>query len=398
MKIAYFDAGAGISGDMAVGALLDAGAARLGLDRLRAALGLLGLHGYAVDLARVRVGAVRAASFRVSVDATHQGARDWRAIRGMIESAGTRGLSRGTVERSLRVFEALAAAEGRVHGVPAHSVHFHEVGAVDSIVDIVAACWCLDELDIEACFVGALPSGSGTVETEHGRLPVPAPATVELLRGFDVIAGDGEGELVTPTGAAILAALAKPLRPGFTLESCGTGAGTRRLGDRPNVLRVLIGECDGRADDRVAVIESDIDDMTPVALAHVADRLREADARDVTLTPIVMKKGRAGLRLTVLCDLEDIGRLSNLVLAESSTIGLRYRTCSRIVLARRIDVVQTEFGDMAVKVVRRPGSSEETAEPEFEDLARAAVEFARPIASVRAAVLAAWKSSERRQD
>jgi len=394
MKIAYFDAGSGISGDMTVGALLDAGGSRLDVERLRAALGLLDLHGYRIDLARVRVAGVPAASFRVTIDETLEGERDWQAIRGMIESAAARGLTPGTVDRSLRVFHALAVAEGRVHGVAADSVHFHEVGAVDSIVDIVSACWCLDELDIEACFVGPIPSGSGRVETAHGILPVPAPATLTLLQGFEVVAGDGEGELVTPTGAAILAALAKPLRPGFRLEASGSGAGTRRLADRANVLRVLLGECDGRADDQVAVLESDIDDMAPAALAYVAERLREADARDVTITPIVMKKGRAGLRLTVLCDLEDIRRLSEVILAESSSIGVRYRTCARVVLARRIDVVETEFGNVAVKVVRRPGSEEESAEPELDDLVRAAVAFDKPLASVREAVLAAWKRSK----
>jgi uncharacterized protein (TIGR00299 family) protein len=397
MKIAYFDAASGISGDMAVGALLDVGAPRFGLAELRACLGLLDLQGYALDLARVHIDGVPAASFRVRIDEGGQPSRDWARIRVMIESAAARGLGAGTVERSLQVFQALAAAEARVHGVPAESVHFHEVGAVDSIVDIVSACWCLDELEIDACFVGPLPSGSGWVETDHGVLPVPAPATVELLRGFDVVAGDGDGELVTPTGAAILSALATSARPGFTLQASGAGAGTRRLEDRPNVLRVLIGDCDERADDEVAVIECDIDDMTPAALSHIAERLRSTGARDVTLLPVMMKKGRTALRLTVLCDLADIRRLSDLLLAESSTIGVRYRIANRIVLPRRMEIVATEFGPIAVKIVRRPESTQETAEPELDDLSRAAVTHGKPLAAVRAAVIEAWTRSLKRR-
>jgi uncharacterized protein (TIGR00299 family) protein len=321
--------------------------------------------------------------------------RDWKTIRAMIEHAGAHGLGAGTVERAIAIFSALAEAEGQVHGVAPDDVHFHEVGATDSIVDIVGTAWCLDELAIEACFVGPLPSGSGIARTQHGLLPIPAPATVALLRGFEVVAGDGEGELVTPTGAAILCAMAKPLRPVFRLDAVGAGAGTWRLRDRPNVLRVLIGECDAHSDEQLAIIEADIDDMTPAALAHVAERLRSAGARDVTLAPIVMKKGRAGVRLTVLSDLGDLRRLADLLLSESTTIGVRYRTCGRRVLPRRIDVVDTPFGPIALKVVQRP-HGEETAEPELDDLARAAVAHDRPLAEVRAAAIEAWERARAR--
>jgi uncharacterized protein (TIGR00299 family) protein len=401
MRIAYFDAPSGISGDMTVGALLDAGGARLGIERLRAALSSLPVEGYEIALERVQVEGVGAASFRVLIEqhghqhshghrhAGHEH-RDWRTIRAMIEHARGDGLSAGAVERALAIFAELAVAEGRVHGVSPDDVHFHEVGAVDSIVDIVATAWCLDELGVDACFVGPLPSGSGTVMSEHGLLPVPAPATVELLRGFEVVAGDGEGELVTPTGAAILRALAKPLRPVFRLHCAGAGAGMRRLRDRPNVLRVLIGECDAHDDEQLAVIEADIDDMTPAALAHAAERLRQTRARDVSLAPIVMKKGRPAMRLTVLCDVADVRPVAAAMLSETTTIGLRYRTCARVVLARRIEIADTELGPIALKIVQRP-SGEETAEPELDDVARAAVKHERPLGEVRAAALAAWK-------
>jgi uncharacterized protein (TIGR00299 family) protein len=398
MKIAYFDAPSGISGDMTVGALLDAGGDRLPIERLRSTLALLPVHGFGISLERVEVGGVPAASFKVAIEHhghDHHEHRDWKHIRAMIEHAAEHGLSVGAAERSTAIFTALAEAEAHVHGVAPDEVHFHEVGAVDSIVDIVATAWCLDELGIEECFVGPLPSGSGTVISEHGILPVPAPATVELLRGFDVVAGDGEGELVTPTGAAILAALAKPMRPSFRLVASGSGAGTRRLRDRANVLRVLIGECDAHSDEQLAVIEAEIDDMTPAALAYVAERIREAGARDVTLAPVMMKKGRAALRLTVLCDLGELRRIADLVLAESSTIGLRYRTCDRIVLPRTIEIVDTELGPIALKVVTRPGG-EQTAEPELEDVARTAIKHGKPLAAVRTAALAAWEQKRKR--
>jgi len=396
MKIAYFDAPSGMSGDMTVGALLDAGGRRLSLERLRSALALLPVHGFTVSLERVEVDGVPAASFKVAIERHGHEHRDWKHIRSMIEHARERGLVPGTVERSIAIFTALAVAEAKVHDVAPDDVHFHEVGAVDSIVDIVSTAWCLDELAIEACFVGPVPSGSGTVDTEHGRLPVPAPATVELLRGFHVVAGDGEGELVTPTGAAILRAMAKPMRPSFRLEASGAGAGTRRLRDRANVLRVLIGECDAHSDEQLALIEADIDDMTPAALAYVAERLRASGARDVTLAPLTMKKGRAASRLTVLCDLGDLQRLADCVLAESTTIGLRYRVCDRIVLPRAIEIVDTEVGPIAVKVVTRPGG-EPTAEPELEDVARAAMSRRKPLAEVRAAALMAWNRKRERR-
>jgi uncharacterized protein (TIGR00299 family) protein len=390
MKIAYFDTGSGISGDMTVGALMDA--ARGGgvtVERLASALAALPVGGYRLTLDTVEVNGLRASSFGVHIDEKPHFHREWRVIRAMIEEAGGRGLGDGVVERAIRIFSVLAEAEAKIHGVAPDDVHFHEVGAIDSIVDVVGTAWCLDELGIEACFAGPLPSGSGYTNTEHGRLPVPAPATAELLAGFEVIAGDGEGELVTPTGAAILAALARPLRPTMTLQAIGTGAGTRRFDDRPNVLRVLLGEADPACDEQVMVIEADVDDMTPAALAHVADRLRDAGARDVSIVPSSMKKGRVGMRLTVLCDLGRLEDLARLVLSESTSIGLRYRAMSRVVLPRVIDVVDTDYGPIAVKVVVRP-DGRSSAEPEFDDTSRAALARGVPIATVRAAALEAW--------
>jgi len=395
MKVAYFDAGSGISGDMTVAALLDAGAGADGgrgsaIERLRAALSALPVGGYRLSCVVVEVGALRAAKFDVAVEDPPHFHRDWATIRSLIEQAGRNGLAEGVVERALSIFAVLAAAEAKVHGVEPERVHFHEVGAIDSIVDIVAAAWCLHELGVEAGFVGPLPSGSGYVESQHGRLPLPAPATLELLRGFDVVAGDGEGELVTPTGAAILRAIAKPLHPLMHVETIGMGAGSRRLDDRPNLLRVLIGEADSDGDREVIVIETDIDDMTPAALAHAAESLRSDGARDVSISSTVMKKGRAGMRLTVLCDVERLDVLARRVLTETSAIGLRYRAMARLVLPRRIESVETQYGSIRLKIVARP-DGRDSAEPEFEDVARAALAASVALVVVRDAALAAWQ-------
>lgn len=446
VRIAYFDAVSGISGDMTIGALLDAGSPRIDLAKLETALGTLGLDGYRLSYERVRVGALAAASFDVILDqagaggsrpqahadhhhhgghghdethgASHGHAhdsgghhdhalsahypgqgprRDWPAIRRLIEHAGTHGLASGVVEKALAIFEALAVAEGAVHGIAPEEVHFHEVGAVDAIVDIVGAAWCVEELGIEKCFVGPLPGGkSGYIQSEHGPLPVPAPATLRLLEGFDVLPGDGEGELVTPTGAAILRVLARPMRPRMTLVASGTGAGKKRWSDRPNVLRVFLGDAPGDSGRDVVVIETDIDDMTPAALAFAAARVREAGAIDVTVAPIQMKKGRSAFHVTALAGTDGFDAVARAVLEHTTSLGVRFRSVARYVLPRRIDLVATPYGTIAVKVALRP-SGKETPEPEFEDVAAAALASGQPYADVRAAALAAWTDASGRK-
>ena len=395
MKIAYFDASSGISGDMTVAALLDAGAGYgCDIDALGEALRTLSIEGYELHSRSTDVGTVAARSFEVSIvggPGEHHH-RTWRTIRTMIEEAVGCGLSAAVAERSIRVFQVLAEAEGKVHGSPPDDVHFHEVGAVDSIVDIVGVCWCLDRIGVEACFVGPLPSGSGFVESAHGRLPVPAPATQLLLRGFEVLVGDGEGELVTPTGAALLQALAKPLSPLMRQQAVGMGAGTKRWSDRPNVLRVLIGEVDATDDEAVVSIECDIDDMTPAALAFATEALRQTGAIDVTVQPVAMKKNRLGQHLTVLARLEDCHHLADAVLSNTTTIGVRYAVFNRRVLPRRLETVSTRFGDIQIKVVARPDGSE-SGEPEFSFVALAAERHQAAFADVHAAALEAWYAS-----
>jgi len=390
MRIAYLDALSGISGDMTVAALLDAGADRgIAIEGLRQALAALPLEGYEVGTERVELSGIPALRFRVDVAQGRQSERKWSGIETLLGEGRRRGLTAGVYQRAMAIFEALTRAEAEVHGVALADVHFHEVGAVDSIVDIVATAWCLEALGIDRCFVSTLPSGSGYVETSHGRLPLPAPATARLLRGFEVAAGDGHGELVTPTGAAIVAAMARPFRPLFTLESIGVGAGTMRLADRPNVLRIFVGEAEESCDESLVMLESDIDDMTPVALAKACEHLRESGARDVSVLPLQMKKNRLGMRLCVLADLGAVETLALAVLLHTSSLGVRFRAVRRQVLPRRSEIVDTEYGAISVKVALRPDGSE-SAEPEFEEVARAASACGHRLADVRAAALAAW--------
>ena len=391
MRIAHFEAASGIAGDMTVAALLDAGAGRgLTPEALREALATLPLGHYRIDAEPLEVDGIRALRFKVEIEhAAHSHHRHWSDIRAMLEEARRVGLPEGAFSRAVAIFEVLARAEAEVHGVPVERVHFHEVGAVDSIVDIVAAAWCLDRLGIDLCTVSTLPSGSGHVDTEHGRLAVPAPATALLLRGFEVKMGDGDGELVTPTGAAILAAMAKSMKPVMHVEAMGCGAGTRRLHDRPNVLRVFLGSADDASDEQLVLIEADIDDMTPAALSAACELIRGVGARDVSVLPLQMKKGRLGMRLSVLADPWLLDSISSAVLLHTTSIGVRYRAVGRSVLARRIETVETTHGRVRVKVVVRPDGSE-SAEPEFEDVARAAAAAGKPFADVRAEALAVF--------
>jgi uncharacterized protein (TIGR00299 family) protein len=281
-----------------------------------------------------------------------------------------------------------------VHGVAADQVTFHEVGAVDSIVDIVGTAIGFTELGVEGVYVSALPLGSGTVPSRHGVLPVPAPATVELLRGFPVRVGDGDTELVTPTGAAIVSAFASPGAPlpPLRIEGIGYGAGSRVLSDRPNLLRLLLGTAAPVArSDEMVVIETNIDDSNPEIYEHVIDELLGAGARDVWLAPVQMKKNRPGVVLGVLAEPAARDLLSAIVLRETSAIGVRYFPVQRQLLAREVIAVDTEFGRVEVKRSRAPDGSLNIA-PEYESCRRAAREHGASLKSVYLAALAAART------
>lgn len=364
---AYFDAFSGIAGDMTVAALLDLGVPFAELERTIAALGL---EGCALSSEATERGPIRATRFQVDVQG-RQPHRTFTIIREMLEHAP---LPTGTRERALAAFRSLAEAEGRVHGMPPDDVHFHEVGSVDAIADIVGAAFGIETLGITSIAVSPLPLGSGMVQTQHGPLPVPAPATAELLEGFAVRAGDGEGELVTPTGAAILRGFGAVSGGVSTLraERIGYGAGTRTLRDRPNVLRILVGElAAGFETDVMTVIECNIDDMNPELYEHAVGRLLAAGAVDVTLVPVHMKKGRPGLVLQAIVPPALHDAIARVLFAETTTIGVRFHDVRRVKLARRTLEVETPYGVIAVKISEGP-DGQRTVAPEYESCRTAA--------------------------
>jgi uncharacterized protein (TIGR00299 family) protein len=398
LPIAYLDTFSGISGDMTVGALLDLG---LPIERVRDAVRALGLDGVEVWAERTERSAIAATKFQVRVhgrhpDASHgrdrdasehHGHRSWLAIRDLL--AGST-LDAAVRERALAIFARLAEAEAHVHGVPTERVEFHEVGALDAIVDVVGAALGFAHLGVEAVHVSPLPVGHGLVQAAHGPLPVPGPAVLALLRGWPVRAGDGDGELVTPTGAAIVAGLGRPdPAPPFRLAAIGYGAGDRTFADRPNLLRILVGDpIPALESDEVVVLEATIDDSSPQIYEHVLERLFAAGARDAFLEPVVMKKSRPGTTLRVLAEPADRDRLAAIVFAETSTIGLRYATWRRLVLPREERHVETPYGSVRVKVAHAPDGTLNVA-PEFEDCRALAHARRVPLKVVQQAALAA---------
>jgi hypothetical protein len=381
MNILYFDCYAGISGDMTVGALLDIG---VPLEHLRAELAKLGLPtgSYEISTMKTERRHVAALKFDVAVH-DHHTHRHYADIDAMIAVSS---LPDPVKERSMAIFRRLAEAEAKVHGVAVEEVHFHEVGAVDSIVDIVGTAVCLDYLHVDQIHVSALPLGGGFVETDHGRLPVPAPATAELMRGLPLHGDCGSGERVTPTGAAIVAALASGFgtQPAMILEKTGCGAGGRDFEDCPNILRAFLGRIVEKADnpDEVIVVEANIDDSTPEVLGYAMERLIEAGALDAFFTPIQMKKNRPGVMLSFLCRPELLDLLAEIVLTETSAIGLRHYRTSRIVLERKIVEQQTEFGLVHLKQVFGRDGTLLRSTPEYEDCRRIARERGIPLQTI----------------
>jgi len=391
MKVLYIDAFSGISGDMTVGALLALG---VPLDSIRQQLALLPLTGYSISAAAHHVHGIGATKFNVTVASQGHSHRSFRTIREMLEGSA---VDPAAQRLAVGIFAKLADAEGRVHRVAPDDVEFHEVGAVDSIIDIVGTAVGITTLGIEATYVSPLPLGSGIVQSQHGPLPVPPPATLELLRGFPTRPGDGEGELVTPTGAAIVAALAMAgPPPEFRIHSVGYGAGERTLKDRPNILRLVRGECtESSHPEDLQVIETNIDDLNPELYDHVMEQLLGAGARDVYLAPVHMKKNRPGIVLSVLCGESDRERLSAMILNETSAIGVRYYAVRRRILERSIRQVSTAYGSVRVKMALTPDGYENVA-PEYDDCKRIAVEKSVPIKRVYQAALAAAVQSSAR--
>jgi uncharacterized protein (TIGR00299 family) protein len=361
---------------MILAAFIDAG---LPLEHLRERLGRLDLSGYEIAAPRMMKQGIAAQGFEVRWEHRHHH-RTLADILAMIEGSG---LGDGEKAKASAVFQKLAEAEGRVHGVEPDKVHFHEVGAVDSIVDMVGAAVAWEWFGIERAVVSPLPLGSGFVETAHGRLPLPAPATLALLEGAPTYGSGLEVELVTPTGAAVLTVLAGEFgpRPAMTIEKTGYGAGRRNLPDRPNVIRLTIGESAEPASvEKLVVGETNIDDMNPEIFPFVMDLLLSAGALDVWLTPVLMKKGRPGEILSFLSRPADVQNLTDIMLTQTTTLGVRTYEVNRNTLPREILSLETPWGEARVKAINRFGRKE--IAPEFESCREIAQKTGRPIREI----------------
>jgi pyridinium-3,5-bisthiocarboxylic acid mononucleotide nickel chelatase len=422
MRTLYLDCFAGASGDMFIGALLDCG---LDFDFLKAELAKLGVPGYELRLTRVDRSGISAAKFDVELpetphegeaiphththphghththshahgDSEHSHHRSLSEIKRLIAASE---LSESVKQRAQQIFQRIGEAESKIHNIPIETVHFHEVGGLDSIVDIVGACIGLEALQIDRVLSSPLHVGSGTFKCAHGIYPVPGPATTELLQGVPIYSKDIEGELVTPTGAAIIALLAEsygPL-PLLKIERTGYGAGTRTYPDFPNVLRAVLGELlsDAHATpNTVTVIEANLDDLSPQVLGHLMEQAFTAGALDLFYTPVQMKKNRPGVLLTLLCKPADRARLSELIFRETTTLGVRYRDEQREILQREFVIVTTAFGDIRLKLAKNSGGRVLNAAPEYEDCRAAAEKHDVALREVQIAALRAYAESK----
>ena len=389
--IAYFDCFSGISGDMVLGALVDAGA---DLGAIEAELRKLKLPGWSISAQNVQRRSIHATLVKVETehrDPHHPASHSHRGLAEIVKMIEAAGLAPRAAERAKKIFRRLGEAEAHVHQLPIEKIHFHEVGAVDSIIDIAGAAVGFELLGIDEFACSAFDVGGGQVPTEHGLLPVPAPATVELLRGAPTHSSGIQRELVTPTGAAIATTLATRYAeiPPMTLRGVGYGAGAANLAEKPNVLRLLVGERGERETGEywgtpVTVIETNVDDMSPQIYGYFVERAVAAGALDVFSTPAQMKKNRPGLLVTLLSEPENTARLIDLIFRETTTIGVRTYEVRRKTLEREFVPVATRFGEIRMKVSHMNGSIL-NATPEYDDCQRIAAERGVPLKQVIAA-------------
>lgn len=389
MKTLYFDCFAGASGDMILGAMVGAG---VDPQQLKDQIALLGVHGYEIYFETVDRSGISATHARVKTQHEHA----HRHLSDILKIIYDSRLSDSIKHRAAEIFSRLGEAESKVHDVPIEKIHFHEVGALDSIIDVVGAAICFELLGIETFVASPLHVGSGTVEMDHGRFPVPPPAVAELLKGVPFYSTDVTGELLTPTGAAIIKTVCHaygPL-PGMKLTSTGYGAGTRDYEKFPNVLRVMIGETESDATvaQRLLVLETNIDDMSPQLFGHVMERAFELGALDCYFTSVQMKKSRPGILLTLLCRPDERETFMQLLFTETTTLGIRSYEVDRQALERETVSVETQYGPVNVKVARL-GDSIVNVMPEYEDCRRVARKANVPLRVVQEAARDAFKEA-----
>ncbi len=387
-SVLYFDCFSGIAGDMTCAALL----ALTGAEKeLRRALRGIPLAGYALAVETASSAGLSGTRFTVKLSPRGRGLHGLQDIVSLLRRSSLPPTARS---RAVHCFERLAEAEARVHGTTKESVHFHEVGAVDAVVDVASACFLFELAGPSETYVSPLPGGSGVAMSAHGKLPVPGPATLELLKGAAWRFGEGDGELVTPTGAALLRACGASFErpPAMTVRRVGAGLGHREILGRPNVLRVVEGEPLGRAParDRVLEAESNIDDMSPQRFELLIERALAAGALDVAILPATMKKNRPGWVLRILLPEERLEPVSSAVFSVSTAIGLRYHPCDRLKLSRRIGVVETRYGRIRIKEAELPDGSLR-AVPEYDDVRRIVREGSGTFDEVAREVARRWQ-------
>jgi uncharacterized protein (TIGR00299 family) protein len=370
MRTLYFDCFSGVSGDMILGALVDLG---LEPDFLIDQLSLLGVEGFQLEFEKVDRSGIGASRVLVKTEEHHH----HRHLSNILKIIDNSRLEKGVKERAGKIFTRLAEAEAKVHRVPIERIHFHEVGALDAIVDVVGACIGFDRLGVERFFSSPLNVGSGMVEMAHGRFPIPPPAVAELLRGAPIYSNEVTGELVTPTGAAVVSTLAQEFGsvPAIRIEATGYGAGYRDYPRFPNVLRLMLGKMDEdrpNEAERVVLLETNVDDMSPQIAGFVMDRALQLGALDCYFTPVQMKKNRPGLLISVICRPADSKSLTEMLISETTTLGVRFQEVNRSAMQREVVQVETVFGEIDVKVARY-GDSIVKVMPEFEHCREAAV-------------------------
>ncbi len=387
-KTLFLEPFSGISGDMMIAALLDLG---FDFEELRAKLSLLPLHGYQLSCQKCTRSGIQAMKFDVQTGHSHHH-RTYADIRDLIDRSG---LSPWVREKSIEAFRRLAEAEGKIHGHPPEKVHFHEVGAVDSIIDIVGTMIAVESLLPVRIISSPVNVGRGTLECQHGIYPVPGPAAQELLKDVPTFSNSVDGELTTPTGATVLVTLVEEFgpQPAMKIQASGYGAGTRQTPGNANVLRVSLGETTEAVnispEEQVAVMDATIDDMSPQVYGYFQERALAVGALDVYCTPIYMKKNRPALKVTCVCALADVERIAELVFRETTTIGVRYTIARRKTLRRDFLRVQTDFGAVTMKISFLDGRPVNCV-PEFEDCRRLAMEKGVALKEVQSAAVHAY--------
>lgn len=382
MKVTLLDTFSGLSGDMMIGALISAG---LPLDYLKSELEKLNLSGYQLEISTVQRKSITAIKFDVKIENhhhhhNHHHERSYSEIVSLIQQSS---LVDEVKSKAIKIFTVIGEAEAKIHNVKLEDVHFHEIGAIDSIVDIVGCAIGLNYFNIDKIYTSIVPLGKGFVETQHGRMPIPAPATIEILKDYPITFLDLAFELTTPTGAGIIKALSSGVMTDkkVVISKIGFGAGSKEIPQIPNLFRIMIGEfVESYSADNLVIIETNIDDMNPEFYPFVIERLLQAGAHDAYLIPVIMKKGRPGIVLSTLCESDKTDEILKIIYRETTTLGVRIIPIERRKLNRDYDIIQTKFGKVKVKVIITESGKRYI--PEFEECKKISLEKNVPLADV----------------